>query len=358
MIDFNSIINYSIGQIAVKDFLIALLVFFVLLAVLKIFREIILGKLKKAAEKTKTEIDDVFIKIIKNIAPPFYFLVALYAALKYLTLPDFFGKIIDCLFILAIAIQVGRSLQIFIDFGVKKITKGKKEKISLRDKRQIQIVALVLKILLWSFVVLIILSNFGINITSLIAGLGIGGVAIAFALQNILTDIFSSFSIYFDKPFEEGDFIVVGKDRGIVKKIGIKSTRVQTLGGEELIVSNKELTNTRIHNYKKMEKRRIVFNFGVTYGVSAKKLKKAQLIVKEIIEKIELAKLDRVHFKEFGDFSLNFEVVYYVLTSDYVLYMDIQQKINLTLMEKLEEEGIEFAYPTYTVFLDKQKKSE
>ena len=353
MIDFTSIINYSVGQITVKDFLIALLVFFAWLIALKIFREVVLGKLKRAAKKTKTEIDDVFIETIKNISPPFYFLVALYFGLKYLALPDFFGKIIDCLFILAIAIQVGRSLQIFIDYGVKKITKEKKEKVSLRDKRQIQIVALILKILLWSFVVLIILSNFGINITSLIAGLGIGGVAVAFALQNILTDIFSSFSIYFDKPFEEGDFIVVGNDKGVVKKIGIKSTRVQTLGGEELIVSNKELTETRIHNYKKMEKRRIVFSFGITYDTSAEKLKKIQSIVKEIIGNIDLAKLDRVHFKEFGDFSLNFEVVYYVLTSDYALYMDIQQEINLTLKERLETEGIEFAYPTYTVYVSK-----
>ena len=117
-----------------------------------------------------------------------------------------------------------------------------------------------------------------------------------------------------------------------------------------MIVSNKELTETRIHNYKKMEKRRIVFSFGITYDTSAEKLKKIQSIVKEIIGNIDLAKLDRVHFKEFGDFSLNFEVVYYVLTSDYVLYMDIQQKINLTLKERLETEGIEFAYPTYTVF--------
>jgi len=197
------------------------------------------------------------------------------------------------------------------------------------------------------------LSNFGYNISTLIAGLGIGGVAIALALQNILTDIFASFSIYFDKPFQTGDFIIVGNDLGVVKKIGIKTTRLQTLQGEELVISNKELTETRIHNYKKMQKRRIVFNFGLTYDTSSAKLKKVLQILKGIIDKIEIAELDRVHFNKFGDFSLNFEVVYYLASSDYNEYMDTQQAINLAIKEKFEKDGIKFAYPTQTVFVNK-----
>lgn len=348
MIDYNSIGE----QITAQSLLVALGIFLGFLVLLKIFREIILDRLKKAAEKTKTDLDDLFIQVVKNIKPPFYFLISLYVALKYLTLPDFFCKVIDCLFILAIAIQIGRSLQAFINYGVKKVAQDKKAK----SKSQIKIIAMVFKILLWTFVLLIILSNFGINITSLIAGLGIGGIAIAFALQNILTDIFSSFSIYFDKPFEEGDFIVLDQDKGIVKKIGIKTTRIQTLEGEELIISNKALTDARVRNFKKMRKRRIVFGFGIAYDISGEKLKKIPLIIKEIIQSIDLTKIDRVHFKEFGDFSLNFEVVYYVLVPDYGKYMDIQQKINLSLKEKLEKEGIEFAYPTYTIHMEKESQ--
>ena len=185
------------------------------------------------------------------------------------------------------------------------------------------------------------------------AGLGIGGIAIAFALQNILSDIFASFSIYFDKPFKVDDFIIIGDDKGVVKKIGIKSTRIQTLQGEELVISNKELTESRVHNYKKMERRRIVFVFGVTYETPTEKVKKIPSIIKDIIEKTELADIDRVHFKEFADFSLNFEVVYYLKTSDYAEYMDTQQEINLAMKEHFEKEQIEFAYPTQTVFVHK-----
>jgi hypothetical protein len=175
----------------------------------------------------------------------------------------------------------------------------------------------------------------------------------AFALQNILSDLFSSFSIYFDKPFVEGDFIIIGNDMGIVKKIGIKSTRIQTLQGQELVVSNKELTSTRINNYKKMSKRRAIFNFGVEYSTSKKKLEKIPTIVKKIINNIELASLDRAHFKSFGDSSLDFEVVYYVDSSDYAKYMDIQQEINLALVLAFEKEKINFAFPSRTIYMAK-----
>ena len=211
----------------------------------------------------------------------------------------------------------------------------------------------IIKGVLWAVAVIIILSNFGYNVSALAAGLGIGGLAIAFAMQNILSDVFASFSIYFDKPFRIGDFIIVGDDLGTVKHIGIKTTRIQTLQGQELIISNKELTETRVNNYKKMERRRISFTFGVEYGTKLKQLKKISSIVKEILDKIKIADLDRVHFKQFGDFSLNFEVVYYVNKPDYLTYMDTQQEINFALKERFEKEGIVFAFPTQTIYLNK-----
>ena len=171
-----------------------------------------------------------------------------------------------------------------------------------------------------------------------------------------LPAFFSAFSIYFDRPFEIGDFIIVGEYAGTVKKIGMKSTRVQLLQGEELVLSNSELTKTNIRNFKKMKKRRINFSFGVTYDTPLKKLKKIPDIIKDIInpEKIDFVdRLDRVHFKEFGDFSLKFDIVYYVKSDDYAKYMDTQQEINYAIKEVFEKEGIEMAFPTQTIFLNK-----
>ena len=240
-----------------------------------------------------------------------------------------------------------------IEYGTLKVIQKREQEEKDFDSSVIQLLSKILKGVLWAVAIIIILQNLGYNISALVAGLGIGGLAIAFALQNILGDIFASFSIYFDKPFQKGDFIIVGDEKGVVKYIGIKSTRLQTLQGEELIISNKELTEARVHNYKKMEKRRIGFDFGVTYNTPTEKLKKIPLIVEEIISQIELAQIDRVHFKEFGDFSLNFAVVYYVNTGGYAEYMDTQQRINLDLKERFEKEGIEFAYPTQTIFVNK-----
>jgi len=341
----------SFDQEIIKKIFVSVVIFLGSLIILKIFKEIILVKLKGAAKKTKTEVDDIFIEIISDVKPPFYLFLSFYFGLKYLSLPGFWGNFLDSLFILAIGVQFGRALQVFINYGVKKITKQNKS----NSNGQIKAIGIILKILLWSFIFLIILSNFGIDITALVAGMGVGGIAIAFAIQNVLNDIFSSFSIHFDKPFEEGDFIVIGDDWGVVKKIGIKTTRIQTLAGEELVVSNRELTETRIHNYKKMEKRRASFSFGVAYETPTKKLKKIPKIVKEIISDIDYVDFDRVHFKDFGDFSLNFEVVYYMLTNDYNKYMDVRQEINFNLKEKMEEESVEFAYPTYTLHIPGKK---
>jgi small-conductance mechanosensitive channel len=352
--DYENLLEISIWTFTVKELLLSLGVFFLSLAFLKVFKTIIIGRLKKLSKITKTDFDDVLIEIINKIKSYFYLFIALYFSLKYLSLPETFGRVIDGLFVVVVAFQLAKSAEVLIVYGAKKMTQGGKEKVGPKDERQTHVISLVLKILLWAFVLLSVLSNLGINVTSLIAGLGISGVAIAFALQNILGDIFSSFSIYFDKPFIEGDFIIVGGDMGTVKKIGIKSTRLQTLQGEELVISNKELTEARVHNYKRMSERRIVFSFGVAYETPLEKLKKIPQIVENIVSDVESARLDRAHFKEFGDFSLNYEVVYYVLVPDYNKYMDVQQEINIALKEKFKEEGIEFAYPTYTLNISRQ----
>jgi len=212
----------------------------------------------------------------------------------------------------------------------------------------------VIKFGVWSLAVIFLLDNLGFKISTVIAGLGIGGVAIALAAQAVLGDLFSYFSIIFDRPFEIGDFIIVGDLLGTIEHIGIKTTRVRSLGGEQLIFPNSDLTNSRVRNYKRMQKRRVVFKLGVTYDTPLAKLKEIPKIIEGSIKGVADTIFDRAHFSSYGDFSLTFEVVYYVLSSDYNKYMDIQQEINFKIKEEFEKKAIEFAFPTQTLYVNKQ----
>lgn len=207
------------------------------------------------------------------------------------------------------------------------------------------------KLVLWSLAILLGLANLGVDVTALVAGLGVGGVAVALAAQNILGDLFASLSIVLDKPFVLGDFIIVGDHMGTVERVGMKTTRIRSLSGEQLIFSNNDLLQSRIRNYKRMQERRIVFTLGVTYDTSHEQLAAIPSMLRETIESQELTRFDRAHFKEYGDFALKFEIVYYMLTADYNVYMDVQQAINLEINRVFERERIEFAYPTQTLFL-------
>jgi len=308
----------------------------------------------KITKKTRSTVDDEILQSIKKPIYSFVILLGAYFALISITVVKSHSALIYKAFtviaVLIFVFTLTKIIGVFMKWYANTI--AVKTKTDL-DERILPIIQKILNIFIYFIAFIIILDQFGVEITPLIASLGIGGLAVALALQNILTDIFASFSIYFDKPFEIGDFIIVGNDLGVVKKIGIKTTRLESLWGQEIVISNTELTSTRINNYKKMEKRRIHFTFGVVYGTSTKKLKKILGIVKDIFNEIELADIDRVHFKEFGDFSLNFEVAYYISTGDYNKYMDVQQEINFALKEQFEKEGIEFAYPTQTIFVNK-----
>ena len=203
----------------------------------------------------------------------------------------------------------------------------------------------------WVIIVLMILENFGVNITTLVASLGIGGIAVALALQNVLGDLFSSLSIVLDKPFVVGDFIAVDDISGTVEYVGLKTTRIRGLGGEQVVFSNSDLLGSRIRNFKRMETRRIVFAIGVTYEIGRQQLRAIPAILREVVEAQPQVRFDRAHFKSYGASSIDFETVYIVQTADYGAYMDIQQAINLALFDRFAEEGIDFAYPTQTVYL-------
>lgn len=204
---------------------------------------------------------------------------------------------------------------------------------------------------IWILAFAVLLDNFGFNIAALIAGLGIGGIAIGLALQSVLGDFFASFAIGFDKPFEIGDFIIVGEILGTVEHIGLKTTRLRSLGGELIILANGDLVNARVRNYKKMNERRILFRLGVTYNTSQSNVSAIPRIIREIIETTPKTRFDRVHFAAFGSFSLDFEIVYYVLSPDYNVYMDIQQELNLKIRSAFLDAGINFAFPTTTIDL-------
>jgi small-conductance mechanosensitive channel len=207
---------------------------------------------------------------------------------------------------------------------------------------------------IWFLGLVFLLSNWGIEVTPIIAGLGIGGIAVALAAQNILGDLFSYFVIFFDRPFEAGDFIVVDDKMGTIEYVGIKTTHIRALGGEQIIIGNSNLTNSRIHNYKRMGRRRVVFTIDVEYGTPLEVLKKIPTMLRSAVEKQQPVTFDRAHFAAYKEWSLRFEIVYYVESPDFNRYMDIQQNINFTIHEMFEQEKIDFAYPTQSLLLKGQ----
>ena len=335
---------------SLRDYLVAVGVLVISLMLFKIFQSIILLRLKKMAAKTKTDIDDAFVEIVRSVRPPFYFFLAVYLAINLLVINQWGQKIISAVLVIWVVYLTIKAIQILINYIA---SRGLGKSGEPESKAAIQAVNLLSKIILWSLGLLLILSNLGVDVTSLIAGLGIGGIAIALALQNILGDLFSSFAIYFDKPFVVGDFIVIGDKKGTVEKIGIKTTRMRSVSGEEIIISNKELTSAQIQNFRRMTERRISFSLGVTYETDAKKLEKISGMIKEIVGSVGKARLDRVHFARFDDSALTFDIVYYVNSREYQDYMDVQQEINFKIKEAFDKEKIEFAYPTQTVYLQK-----
>jgi small-conductance mechanosensitive channel len=227
------------------------------------------------------------------------------------------------------------------------------KKKDVSQERNIKGILAVIKIIIWGSGIVFLLDNLGFKISTVIAGLGIGGVAVALAAQAILGDLLSYFAIFFDRPFELGDFIVVGDYQGHVEHIGIKTTRIRSIGGEQLVFANADLTNARIRNFKRMERRRVVFRLGVTYQATLSQLQEIPRLFADIIKDIKGTIFERPHFFSYADSGLIYEVAYYVTSSDYHHYMDIQQEINLAIKRKFAERGIQFAYPTQTLYIHK-----
>jgi len=348
---FQGIFQQTFFHNRILDYLICLSIFLIGIIIIRIFKSLLLKRLKAWAEETATTIDDYLIHAIKKRLLPLLYFGAFYLSIRGLTLNPALDKGINVLALILLTIFGVSFLLAIIIYGFETYW-VKKEK-DIAKKHAVEGILIVIKVIVWGLAIIILLDNLGVKITTLVAGLGIGGVAIALASQAILGDLFSCFTIYFDRPFEIGDFIITGDYLGTVEHIGIKSTRIRSLGGEQLVFSNTDLINSRVRNYKRMDKRRVVFRLGVTYQTSHQQLKEIPVIITNIIKNINDTVFDRTHFFSFGDFSLIFEVVYYVIGSNYNKYMDIQQEINFKIIEEFEKRGIEFAYPTQTLYLNK-----
>jgi small-conductance mechanosensitive channel len=311
------------------------------------------GKFARLAQRTKNDLDDLFAEELQQTNTFLLLLLAVYGGSLSLSLSPAVRRAIDMVALLSLLFQVALWGHAIISFWLKQYLKRKIEE-DAQTATTVGALGFLIKLILWVVVLLVALQNLGVDITALITGLGIGGVAIALAVQNVLSDLFASLAIVLDKPFIVGDFITVGDLMGTVERVGLKTTRLRSLDGDQLVFSNSDLLKSRIRNYKRMYERRIVFTLGVTYETPYEKLAAIPKMIRDIIEMQNQVRFDRAHFKAYGDFSLNFEAAYYVLSPEYSVYMDLQQAINLALYKKFSEEGIDFAYPTQTLYISSQ----
>jgi small-conductance mechanosensitive channel len=344
----------------VTVFVVFILVYFVVWLLQLFLRRSLLPKLAagdmpgEGGEQTGPERQTLRVLVsplIRNTSRLFVLLVALYAAMTVSGLGR--GAVQEWLWtllVLALYLQIG----IWATASMVDLFKRKRDRKERDDPSAVTGYGLLLffiRVGIWVMVGVSILSYFHYPVTGLIGALGIGGIAVAFAVQNILSDVFNSMAISLDKPFRVGDFIVAGEIVGVIENIGVKTTRIKSLPGELVVMSNTNLLGSCIHNYKHMRERRVVFKIRVVYETPAEKIERIPRIIADIIRAQARARFDRAHFFEYGDFSLVFEVVYYIYGADYVVYMDTQQAINLAIYHRFQEEGISFAYPTQELIL-------
>ena len=302
---------------------------------------------------TDTDIDDFVLELLGSTKFLLILALSLYAGSFMLNLAesvrDYLSSIATVVFLFQATLWGNRT----IDFAVIRFTQRRLEAEDPASTTAIGLVGTVLRVMFIVLIILVGLATIGFDVNALIAGVGIGGIAIAMAAKGILEDLFGSLTIALDKPFVVGDFITVDDFSGTVEHIGLKSTRLRSSTGEQLVMSNADLLGSRLRNYKQMVERRGTMKLGVTYDTSADKLEAIPGMIREILDGEELARIDRVHFASFGDFALNFVLVYWMVTPAYGDFMDTTQSINLKIVRRFEEEGIEMAFPTQTIYLNK-----
>lgn len=312
--------------------------------------QLIRTRLTAWAARSDGHYDDVVARLLQVTGRWFIVAVALLAGVRLLALPDWAATMPGRMFALAVLLQAG--IWLHTGIGALMAIQVKRQRSSdAAGATTAAILGFIVRVLLWSIVLLMMLANLGFDITALVASLGIGGIAVALAVQNILGDVFASLAIALDKPVVIGDFIVVGDVLGTVERVGLKTTHLRSLSGEQIVIANADLLSSRIRNYKRMFERRVLFRFGVTYQTDPDRLAEIPRIVRRLVESDSLTRFDRAHLATFGESALEFEVVFHVLDPDYNRYMDVQQRINLGLIRELGAAGVEFALPARTVHI-------
>jgi small-conductance mechanosensitive channel len=347
----DSWLQYKFLTFTANEWIYTLLIFVLAYAGLQILWKFAINKITKYAIKSPTKLDDLIVEVMRSTNQLTFALFSLLFAMHFLDLNAKWITRLDYLTFVIIGIQIAMWLSkgITLWATAKSVaTDGSAENAVLTT-----MLSWIFKTIVWSIALLSILANTGVNITAFVASLGVGGVAVALAVQNILSDLFASLAIGLDKPFVIGDFIIFGDVMGTVERVGLKTTHIRSLSGEQIVCGNTELLKNIIHNYKRMAERRVVFQFGITYDTKAEIVERIPEVVKNAITSQSKTRFDRAHFKGFGASSLDFEVVYYVTESDFTVYMDIQQSINLYLMRELESLKVSFAFPTMTLDFSK-----
>ena len=317
---------------------------------LQIFTRIAIRHLRKIAERTEGQLDDLLVELLHKTRFLFVFVISAYAGSRLLTLPEAATQVLRVGFVIALLAQAGYWGNGLVTFWLTRTVRRRLGE-DAATATSLAALGFLAKVLLWAVVLLLALDNMGVNITTLIAGLGITGIAVALGVQSILKDLFASLSIIVDKPFMIGDFIAVGDLSGTVERVGLKTTRVRSLSGEQLIFSNGDLLDSRLRNYMRMTERRVASTFGLAYDTPTEQLAEIPALAKTEIEKVPGVRFDRCHLKSFADSVLSFEVVYFVLSGDYLPYMDAQHAVNLGILRGFEARGIRLAYPTRTLFV-------
>jgi small-conductance mechanosensitive channel len=343
---FSAILELTYFHNRILDYLAVTAIFLAMIVAINIVHRVIIKHITKWVSDQRNRFANVAMKICENDLIPLLYFGAFYLSMSLLVIPDLLENSLYVIAVLWLTVVTIRALVSLVEHMIC----AHQEKLSNKEMISQGIMTLI-KMVIWVLGIIFILDNLGFKISTVIAGLGIGGIAAALAAQTILGDLFNYFVILFDRPFAVGDFIVVGDYMGTVDYIGIKTTRIRSLSGEQLIFPNTDLTGSRVRNYKRMERRRVVFQVEVTYQTTLEQLKEIPAMISNIVKKIQGTQLDRVHFASYGSYSLVFEAVYYVLTDDYNKYMDTQQEINFAIKEEFARHKIEFAYPTQQLYV-------
>lgn len=347
----NNLWESLLAMNTVQDYIISIIVIVGGIAIIGILHKVVQRRLSKS--------ENIYMRYVSGLHSyifPLLYLLVLYIAYRLLTVGEKTEVVLNYAFTIACMLLLIRLMAAAVTSAIRSYLLEHDES---GDKlKQIRGILIILNVVMWIVGLIFLFDNLGFNVTAVLTGLGVGGIAIALAAQTILGDLFNYFVIFFDRPFELGDFIIVDDKLGTVEYIGLKTTRIRSLQGEQVVFSNTNLTNSRIHNYKRMAERRILFKLQLVYETSYEKLQAIPGIVRSIVEGQGDTRFDRAHFSAFSEYSLTVEVVYYILSADYNRYMDIQQQINLGIVRAFHQNRIRFALPTYHVKMKKKKKPD